>query len=622
MNKKLRVLSAFLLITLFFSIFSVFALADSSTDVVKEEIEKNFTNLDLSELSGNRLMVIGAMEDITDETSLYLYLYNPQKLKISSGYLNLSCNFESSSSNKTSKNYNSIAFSIVDKSQDQTLWKVRIDLSGISSVLLTYDKIHEYTWSKIVVKYSYLFSSRENVVLQNYHWKFDYSGEQVNVSYDVTEVAELNVNQTWYRTGSTSDKKIQDEIFSVYFSIPEEYTKYYSKLYSVASSYTKKRITPAIVIDEPFNASRPLLGSSIGFLSSDYSVALDTLPIGSTYKKYIYAADYGYNLSDSLYHRYDILNRLNQTPQLVLTSSEEDFYIYVEDVFEYIEYCESNNLNRNLFESSEKIEWSEKTIDDTFDSINYINRTSLYTKYKEFGLWTAILLHHYRDNPERLQEILTENGLPNDIYSYEDEPYLVLCDDTFKAEAASMTDEELSRKALINVEDIPEFRNYLKNNDNVVIYHFDVAEYWSDTVNIGTQRTTGGFESNGEQGMLFQQYLYYDFQVIDVTFKDEDTFVSLAVNSHPIDIGSDPSYTDPNFPGITPGDVAGAITGDVKDDLKDLLERFNPSSISFRILISVAIVAVSVLAIAIGVRYIIKSFSSPDKSDKNKNKKE
>ena len=159
---------------------------DGNVDVVKNEIQTNYPNLDLTSIPGNKAAVIGAIEDITDETSLYLYIYSPID-RVLSGYVKelvVSC--ESVEGEKTSFKIDTIAFSVIAKSNDGAFYKARIDLSSNLSKMQGYDAIHTFSWSNTIIKTNkYSFQN-----LNDFTFNFDYlSGgssdkSNVKITYD------------------------------------------------------------------------------------------------------------------------------------------------------------------------------------------------------------------------------------------------------------------------------------------------------------------------------------------------------------------------------------------------------------------------------------------------------
>ena len=612
---KTKILSVLLLCTLFFSIFGVFASASDGTDLLRTEIESNLPDVDLDNLPGNRIITIGAMEDLIDESCLYLYLYNPKKLNVRSGYMNLDCSFESSSG-KTSKSYDIIAFSVVAKTNDGNFCKVRIDLSSIADKLKKYNTVHSYSWDKVVLKYSSLGSVKEETVLQEYEWKFDYSTGSCNVTYNVEEVAELDVHHTYYRTPSaTASRNTFDEIHTVYFSIPDEYTKYYSKLYSVASTYTKKKTNGVLIGTDPLLKNTDmdsllLFLNHNSMLSSDYK--LGTNSYGETLVvDFFYTTDTAFNVSNDKYVYYEILDK-NFLCDIGfyfycdnVIENPEDLKVTEEEFFEYVCAYEEESYSHifDLFSSSEYVPWSEKTINDSFDSIAYANRISGdFSKLVDaYGMKTAFQFWLHRKNPLKFQELCEKYLVNVNAENLTDVQNLLLCDTQVREDANALSNQEFSDKYLINIDDVPSFKEFLKNNKNVVLYRFDVVDYYSDEVVLG-KTNEGAFQKYESEYRyaLVQMYAYFGFRVIDVTFNDEGNFVSLAVNSHPQDFASNPGLEEDEPP----------VEWDPKlDDLGDDLKAK-----AIRLIINVVIVIVSVAVVILGISWVLDGiFSIPVK---------
>ena len=629
-----RILSLLLMSVLIFSIFSTFVGAETETSDLLTEIKTNFPNLKLDSLPGDKPGVIGAIEDLTDESSLYLYVYNPSGNEILSGYLNLSMNLTSSSGSTYKYSYSKLAFSVIDKKTSSGVYnlyyKLRVNLSSRAAELKDHPLKHEYQWDSLTIKYSDLKMNTVNTltVVQDCFFSFDYTDpENVVIGTEISDVLTLDVNHTFFRTGSTSSKSVVDEIHTVYFSIPDEYLERYETLYSITSSYTKKHTTPQCIITTDtvkklfpsqsedfvgppapgvdgsfsgvsFEDGIPFFVPSSSFISSDYRI--DGYLLSGMWVEQL-EADVGYNLKAGLLHDYEINLNLD-FPSYWFISSGEDYWIPVERVFEYIE----KGLDVTYFDRSEKFKSDVKTVEDSFDSISYANQHDFFDFWDDYGFASALQIAAYKNNPDKLNALLEKLGLLETNYKdYLDQPYLLLCDSGVKDDANKLSAEEFSKKYLININDVPRFKDYLKSNDNVVLYRFDVCEYFSEEVIHGYVKTNGTFvEYSDALSCIVQQYLYFDFKVIDVTFKTEDQFVSVMVNYPPQDLGSDPSLEDTDKPPVNffpKGDDDG--DKDKGPDIWDLL---------FTAVIAIG----SIVLLVYGVRFIVVSFVDIAKSNK------
>lgn len=634
-----KIISVFVAFTLLFTVSSVFASAESEADVVKEEIKTNYPKLDLTALPGNKPMVIGAVEDVTDETCLYLYIYNPGRENITSGFIyGLSVEAENAEGEKISFIVSQFAFSVIDRSvgSDEGLfWKVRFNLMGYASRLSDYANKHTFSWNNFCV----CTSSKNYFNYQNCVFSFDYTGEKTTISYDLSEVVTLDVHHTWYRSkGKVEKYPIYDEIHTVYFSIPDEYTKYYSNLYSVASTYTKKHTTPIIIGTRDFNLLPPgvdgsfpipdfsdfvgplTLGQLTGNMGLDFinfnsmlSKDYVELPISTGMgNKYSYTADFAANIKEGLgVSQYEINGYVYNDTTFAyylycdeVIEKPEDLKVSAEELFAYIEEFESKGYNLNLFDSSKYVPWSEKTVNEKFESISYSTQIedNLSELIDEYGFKVGWMFYWHRNNPTKLQE-LAERYLV-DVPDKDIPPtsFLQLCDDNVRKDAENLSLQAFSDKYLINVDDVSEFKDFLNKNKNVVIYRFDIAEYYTTEIVFGTQNQTSGIFHPLEDEYRYcvvEQYVYYDFRVIDVTFKDNDTFVSLCVNSHPQNFASDPGLE--------------------KDD-PPIIKDPEPETLGediIRLLISIAAVLVGVAIILIGLKYFLDVIASSGSNKKN-----
>ena len=614
---KKKILSVLLLCTLFFSIFSVFASAADDTDVLKEEIEMNYPNLDLTTIPGNKPVVVGAIEDFIDETSLYLYIYNPNKEMILSGCIyDLRVDYEAADGRKGYFVIETIAFSIIDNSNDKCFYKARIDISGKASRMKGYDAIHTYSWERTTVKEASGYTD----VIQSYLYKFDYTEGNVKITYDIKETVTLDVYHTYYRTPSaTASKNTFDEIHTVYFSIPDKYTKYYSKLYSVASTYTKKKTAPILIGTQKGRFVNPAAELNhfrdMTILSSDYSVVYGEPP-----DKNQYIESYtGYNISNLEYRRYHILDKTfdGELGYYFYFDGEigdiKDLKISDEEFLEYVYLFQENYSQINLFESSDFHPWSEKTINDTFDVMYYHDRIQgdLGALVSTYGWKTGIMFWLHRKNPTKLQE-LSEKYLVDVPKDIPENANLLLCDEQVRNHANTLTDKEFSDNYLINIADVPAFKNYLNTHSNVVLYRFDVDEYYADEVILGKEDFIFIEFEDDYRYVLAQKYEYFDFRVINVTFNDEGTFVSLAVNSHPQDFGSDPGGWE-GEPPIELNPKPDDLGDDLGDDLK---------AKAIRLIINVVMVVIIVAVVIFGISGVMDgifslSFKKKDKGKKN-----
>ena len=293
-------------------------------------------------------------------------------------------------------------------------------------------------------------------------------------------------------------------------------------------------------------------------------------------------------------------------------------------MLDYISYVQAKGYNLNLFDSTEFYPSSTKTVNDTFDSISYGSQASFNTVAKDYGAYYAFLLWLYRDNDAKKQELLDKWGFEVNYKDITDEPYLILVDDAMKAELNKMTDQEISDTYLINLSDVDDFRYYVRSNKNVVLYRFDVTDYYSELLDFSSTPVKGIFNPDPEQYAVVQQSIYYNFKVIDLTFELEDGYHSYVVNSDPKDFTSDPGYVDTDKPPVD------FDSGEIKDNLEDgwdkfvnkleeFKKKFEDLQKTFDKVVRIVLISTAVVIAAVGVKF---AYSGIVKVSKNKKQNE
>ena len=151
--------------------------------------------------------------------------------------------------------------------------------------------------------------------------------------------------------------------------------------------------------------------------------------------------------------------------------------------------------------------------------------------------------------------------------------------------------ESFCYKYFIDEGDYEDFKAYLNSHDNVYLYRFDVSEHWSDVLLAGGSSNGKFYKSNTltRSFGICQTAYYDDFQVVNLTFKNDDSYLSAAVTSEPQDFIGPGAVVD--------GDPDKNEFGDWWDELMVKLEGFWASIKRFVTVI--AIIGVAILVITI-----------------------
>ncbi len=674
-----RIISVLLCLSVILSIFCLTVSAEdgqAAAHDLKAEIKENISSFDESELSDRKFTVLGGYTNIQEvkktvdasnpefDVFLYLYIYNPggenfSRFDISD--LTVSLLKDGNSYAEHKYNYSAI-FSERAKSSDNKYYKFAFPLTAAYN-LLDSDEYDTIIFSWETMKFGNISLLQKN--------SFEVSPRadgSSNISFRQSEVATLDVHYTSYNCAPKEDTySVRDEIHTVYFSIPDKYKEYYDYLYSVTSTYYKKLTTPILISNEDIWKIDSEILSLTGYdfsivdnefayiVPTDKGIVPGTIYISPDFTMNLASANSPYTYISSAYYGSESLEgaivgdwiftisdkHLSEKFYYVFYSQLEDFYISQERLLDYINEYKDSNLK--LFETSEYFKESTKTINESWSSIPYFQKASFWQLCNDYGFKIAFKIWNNRDDQEKLQEIANqypENNFDFNAFQSQSQPYLVLCDSAVKADIFALSDKEVSDKYFIALEDVPDFRNFLKTEKNVVLYRFDISERFSvNLVNV-SELTSIDNPLRADENILrnvlasyVQQYVYTDFSVIDVSFKKEGSYLSLNTYSDPIDVTGD--IVAPDAPIPVPGapelgDVIGAIplpggssVADVADYWKNVWKNLQDRFSEFlKVVRYILITAAAVVVFLFAIR-IVEVFKRPkiiirdsDKKDK------
>lgn len=639
---KKRIVAIFLILTVVVSLFGVTVHADEGNNnqemSLKEEISQNLQGVDLDSFSSViRPSVVGVFTNEnkaeTEDYYLYMYLYVPGDLVVNSGFISNLYIGMSTGDHHSNDTYSSLAFSVIDK--EDSFYKLRFNIWKTYFYASEFETLR-IVWDNLTVNYSsgtYTYHQYNEFIIKKN------SDGSSDVSFTQSEVATLDVKHTTYKTLATEDFNTRDEIFTAYFAIPEEYKKLYSSLYSVSSTYVKKRTSP-ILIHKPngqfysndFDASSSLGIRKSKFISKNYDYDTDGIFEQIT-------VDYGSNIEDTLLVDYVIKNLLPEEFQYYFKSYNPNMKV---DEKQLLKWIASYSEFLELFEYSEDFECSTKTIDESWSSIPYMTNASFSEVSNEYGFFAALELWWYRNNPEKIQEILDKYLI--DTYEdsiFEDEPFLILINQSEKEKIYTMSSSEISETYLVDLEDVQDFRDYVlieHKNEDVVVYRFDICDYVSEELVCFSDETNfpSPIDITDDEFSFVQKYMFFEFQVIDVTFEKDGQYHSLNVISEKQDIIGDVeggvNDPPPIVPDPTPDnffdDVLDSMLNGIKDTSNDIFGGNNnkDSGINWRLILGIALAVTSVCVLLIPISKIIsvsKDISAIRKNNaERKNKKE
>lgn len=414
----------------------------------------------------------------------------------------------------------------------------RYDISGIE-LQNTDGTIHDYG-----VGGSYLFSG----YTKGY-------GIDENAESDLTckvnelETVELQTTSTFFRTGEYKTN-YQHDLTSVYFAVPNRFFDDYGGLQKVKADWFEYVTTPIAITSntEVYSELSPWIGKSIGKYNNDVPLSLYTgfqeVSDGSGhYAKY----DWVYNAlpgSPALANTYcERLNWLFSTngadiSEYVLSSARLQDYVSTYDKSNDKGYLPipGKQINGDLFEdglSADRaavdylggdIHHKQVNFDanEEFDMLNYDESNSGWRKFFE-GLFGFA--------PSETDE----------SYKGISPIHVVTADD--------MAQSDLAKNLLIDGRDEPlqKFRDFYNTSVNdkanpktVVLLRFAQTDFMRLPVMAYNNKTGTNLDRQyGASTYVVQESVFYNFDILELTFNKEGNYTVIPVVNDPIDIFND-----------------------------------------------------------------------------------
>ena len=389
------------------------------------------------------------------------------------------------------------------------------------------------------------------------------------------EAVQLNVKHTFYRTESSSKgENYQNQLDTVYFAVSKRLFDTYGKLQRIKAEWYEYATKDYVVTSnsEFYNAVQSYLGkivpSSNGkmetiepVLNDDigYALANGMKTISSWGSETFESAKWGWNLGVAIGIE-EICDRLTL---LFLTDNIDEYDPYETEVegtvngnelYERIrEYNKSYDTGRlsvkdgtvsaDLFESdiddSRKVDSEQGKIQKGYSYYDFDADTDLqklvswkdgdpsfWENWNEFGFWDTIF-----------------GKIPSDT-GREISPIQVL-----KEQDLSGTDKEISERLLVNIKDVKDIQNAYKDAVTVnpldkkdeecylVLFRFATSDYYSAPADIYKSDFWGTVKKG--QAYVFHESVFFDFDVIDLTFNKDGVYTVIPAVSDPIDIVND-----------------------------------------------------------------------------------
>lgn len=510
-----------------------------------------------------------------DNYGLYIYVYNPQGLNLStdskrnkiqmatsynkdgnpSAYEKFSLEFCSKVESGDYKNL-FYKYKVIDRKIDGQTFDQRVnsnerryDISGIELAVHGSGIATEYH-----VGTTYRFTG--------YAAGYGQNGSDVSTLHceiEKLETISLSVKHTFFRSEtSTLGAGHQNQLDTVYFTVPNSYIEEYGKLQRIKAEWYEYKTRDILVTSNAafYQAAKPYVGVPLGSSPNQYGqyeYVEDigySLGIGAGKAGDMYVAQWGWNLGTGYFH----------SPTNVLY-----YMFYVSDIEEYDPYAkkvssggvESNELYEYIRNYSKTFvdgrlpikngtisaDLFEADIDESRKMDTESGKIQMgYSCYDFDADLDTQVLSSWSENDASFWETWQNFGLGSAFTGGPDEASRVVAPiQILQADDLDGNNETISERLLVNMQDVDSIRETYteatENDEVVVLFRFATSDYFSQAAVIIEPDAgfLGADKKYENQAYIASESVFFDFDIIQLTFNKEGVYTVIPVVADPID---------------------------------------------------------------------------------------
>ena len=540
-------------------------LADELTQFDQTKIEDDLKDVDLTGYGKNengRHQLIdssGFMEyayssDATvagDYFGIYFYVYNPTEREVSAragaNVVNMAVSYDAEGE---PTEYANCALTVLDCTDNHRFYKFKLTNSAAAydrakAYASAHDGVRRYDIAGIQLWFSGDANATDEFPLNTERGVTyrctgfgrgcgaDKEAEStLQIATETLTTIALDVHQTYYRMKNINQNGANhvNQITSVYFSIPKNYTQKYGDLFSVKCEWDERRTTPILVTNNNDIFQDVLSNLGVYFDSDVQTGGDDVEALYEIYDQYGVAsgmggsrfAEWGYNPSNVILtdrtpvgwvfktSKSNVLEAQITTAQMLSFASDHGWadYLFSDDV-----------------DSGRTFGKQEHTFyaDEPFDLLTFNSSASGWDKF-------ALGWKQFWSFGKSDYDWGDENTIVDPIKRVTD------------ADMAGM-DEENAANLLVHELDYSEFEEYYNKNkleNDIFLLRFAVTDFYSAIQSV----FDGGWFDSADTSSTYmaRETVFLDFDIIHLGFGDRDNLTIIPVVADPIDIiaGIDP----------------------------------------------------------------------------------
>ena len=365
------------------------------------------------------------------------------------------------------------------------------------------------------------------------------------------ETITLDVQHTFYRT-KTSGKGAgyQNQIDTVYFTVPQKYFDIYGTLQRIKAEWYEYKTKDIIVTsnEDFFNAVQANIGADIGAYGDEdigYGAG-ENVTTGNLTP----TADWAWNLGNWICANKDgTLFYIFKTDNI----EEYDPYADVTEIggvtsnalYEYIENYDKtfNGGTLPIKDGTISADLFEDDIDDHRKMDTDFGKIQQGYSYYDFDADVDLQkLTSWQDSDPSFWDNWKAWGLWDTIFGNIPQEQSRTISPIYIVQDADLqgSDEEISERLLVNYHDVSAIKECYNKakaaNEQMVLFRFATSDYYSSAVDIVEYR--GILKDKLIEGEAYraQESVFFDFDIIQLTFHKDGVYTVIPVVSSPIDI--------------------------------------------------------------------------------------
>lgn len=520
--------------------------------------------------------------NMQDNYGLYIYVYNPQGLELATdetqSKIQMAVSYDAEGKptdyvkfglqfcdKVESGDYANLfyKFKVIDREVDGTTFADRVNSNGrrydVSGVELT--TYGHSTATEYAVCGTYVFTG----YAAGYGPDADFPST-LTCSVEYLESVSLSVKHTFYRSETSAlGAGHQNQLDTVYFSVPKRLIDDYGRLQRIKAEWYEYKTKEILVTSNSdfYNAARPYIGVKLGDTPNEYGQYEYveeigySLGIGAGKLGDMYVAQWGWNLGTGYFH---VPTNVLYYMFLVDSIEEYDPYADVTEIggvqsnalYEYIKNYKRSYVNGRLPIKGGTIsaDLFEDDIDDSRKLDNESGKIQKGYSYYDFDADVDLqTLKSWSETSPSFWDNWINFGLGAAFTGGPtEESRTVAPIRILQASDLNGTDAEIAERLLINATDVDSLKAEYNNavtvsgtDDEemvVVLFRFATSDYYSEAVDI-IELDSGFLWSDKHtegQAYIAQESVFFDFDIIQLTFNKDGVYTVIPVVSSPIDI--------------------------------------------------------------------------------------